>query len=106
MRTSLHHLGSRTRSRPFIAWLAVFALLVASTAYLAHIHAAADDLDHGHCKLCLQLTGTAGAPAPAAPCSLPVRRSERVRPPGASDTLFPHSPLRSHRSRAPPAQVI
>jgi hypothetical protein len=96
----------RLRSHPLIAFFAVVALFVASTAYVAHVHAVADELGHSHCDLCLQLTGTSGAPAQPPLNFRPVRRVEYILPANPADSFLPHDPPRSHRSRAPPSPVI
>jgi hypothetical protein len=93
----------RSRPRQLVALLAVLALLLATTAYVSHIHGAGGKLEENtHCDLCLQFSGTGG---PAALPKLPVRAALIVmRLPLAcqADGAISRDQPRSHRSRAPP----
>jgi hypothetical protein len=93
----------RSRPRQFVALIAVLALLLATTAYVSHIHGAGGQLEESaHCDLCLQFGGTGG---PSTLPKLPIRSALIVmRLPAAchTDYAISRDHLRSHRSRAPP----
>jgi hypothetical protein len=94
---------NRPRPRQFVALFAVLALLLATTAYVSHVHGAGGKLDEStHCDLCLQFSGTSG---PSALPQLPVRAVlivVRLPPARHTDDAISRDQPRSHRSRAPP----
>lgn len=93
----------RSLPRQLIALFAVLALLLATTAYVSHIHAAGGKLNpRAHCDLCLQFTGTAGASTLPALISKPPLVVARIPLAHRTDDTASHYQSRSHRSRAPP----
>lgn len=94
----------RSHSRPLIALLTVLALLLATTAYVSHIHRgdAADRNSGGHCDLCLQFAGTAGTPTPVTVVLRTRHLVARVVLAQRTDEPTSRYQSRSHRSRAPP----
>jgi hypothetical protein len=93
----------RSRPRKLLALFAVLALLLATTAYLSHIHANGGKLQEStHCDLCLQFSGTGG---PSALPKLPVRSAlivMRLPPACHADGAISRDQPLSHRTRAPP----
>jgi hypothetical protein len=94
----------RSHSRRLTTLFAVLALLLATTAYVSHVHRGDGDAHNigGHCDLCLQFAGAGGTPAPV---TVILRTRHLVaRIALAQQTADPtsHYQSRSHRSRAPP----
>jgi hypothetical protein len=81
---------SALRTKRRIAFLAVAALLFASTMFLAHGYS-----DRAHktaqCDLCLQFNGAAGAPAAASAISKPVQVTRQA--------VLPAQPIRVSQQR-------
>jgi hypothetical protein len=99
---------STRRPRPLLTSLAALALLLATTAYLAHVHSAAGTKDSDRCcQLCLHWGGGSAGAAPHA-AAAPASTSGVLRaslPAGTLD-LPQHRPCRAHRSRAPPLPAV
>jgi hypothetical protein len=94
----------RSHSRQLTALFAVLALLLATTAYVSHIHSG-DARDHnigGHCDLCLQFAGAAGTPTPVTVILRTRHLVARLALAQRTDDPASHYQSRSHRSRAPP----
>jgi hypothetical protein len=94
----------RSHTRQLTALFAVLALLLASTAYVSHLHSG-DAGDHnigGHCDLCLQFAGAAGTPTPVTVILRTRHIVARVALAPRADDPASHYQSRSHRSRAPP----
>jgi len=94
----------RSHAPQLVALFTVLALLLATTAYASHLHKG-DAGDHGiggHCDLCLQFAGTAGAPTPVTVVLRTRHLVARVVPAPRTDGATSHYQSRSHRSRAPP----
>jgi hypothetical protein len=92
----------RSSSNRFVALVAAITVLLAATAFLAHVQHTTGTLnDNAHCDFCLQFGGAAGPSAVPAlvteshlvESGVRVRRIHRV----ASRRQY-----RAHRSRAPP----
>jgi len=97
----------RSFPRQLVALFAVLALLLATTAYVSHIHAAGGQLNQAaHCDLCLQFTGTAGASTLPALVSRPMLVVARIPLAHRTDDAVSHYQSRSHRSRAPPLHHV
>jgi hypothetical protein len=94
----------RSHSRQLTVLFAVLALLLATTAYVSHIHRGdtADRNIGGHCDLCLQFACAAGAPTPVKVILRTRYIIARAALAQRTDDPASHQQSRSHRSRAPP----
>jgi len=93
----------RSHAPQLVALFTVLALLLATTANASHLHKG-DAGNHGiggHCDLCLQFAGTAGAPTPVTVVLRTRHLVARVVL-AARTGAASHYQSRSHRSRAPP----
>jgi hypothetical protein len=97
----------RSRPRQLVVLFVVLALLLATTAYVSHIHAAGGKLHESlHCDWCLQLSGTAGSSTLPALTIRPALLVARLPLGHPTDDAISHDQPRSHRSRAPPFRHV
>lgn len=91
-----------SRRHRLIALFALVALFFATTAYVTHgLQDGTVQHNNTQCDLCLQFSGTAGAPADGAVVGKPPLVV--VRTTVALPAIPAEGPRRNHRPRGPPA---